>query len=68
MAKWHPSITVGRLMDAVERESCGRDNPGFCLACGKEAEGCEPDARNYECEQCGKRMVFGGAELLMRVA
>lgn len=38
---------------------------GACLACGKMADGCEPDARNYECECCGKRQVFGLEELLV---
>lgn len=41
------------------------DNPGFCLACGQEADGVEPDARRYECESCGARKVFGLEELLM---
>jgi hypothetical protein len=39
--------------------------PGFCLACGEEADGCEPDARQYECESCGERKVYGIEELLM---
>jgi hypothetical protein len=25
---------------------------------------CEPDARNYKCEACGERRVFGAAELV----
>ena len=41
---------------------------GFCLACGFEQDGCEPDARNYRCEDCGERQVFGAEEILvMRV-
>jgi len=62
---WHHSITLARVMDAAEREMFGLDNPGFCLACGNEQEGCEPDARNYECESCGDKQVFGAAELLL---
>ena len=38
---------------------------GFCLACGEQADGVEPDARRYECSCCGKRAVYGFAELVM---
>lgn len=51
-------------MDATKREMFGLDNPGFCVACGNEQEGCEPDAREYECDVCGKSTVYGAAELL----
>jgi hypothetical protein len=37
---------------------------GFCLACGFEQGGCEPDARRYECEACGEKQVFGPHEIL----
>jgi hypothetical protein len=67
MAKMHPSITIDRVAEACERQQTGLDNPGFCLACGEEAEGCEPDARNYECESCGEMKVFGAEELAMRL-
>ena len=40
---------------------------GFCIACGAEAYGVEPDARKYECEECGKPKVYGAEELLMMV-
>lgn len=63
--KMHPSITLDRVNDAVEREMFGTDNPGFCLACGEEQEGCEPDARRYVCESCGAHEVYGAAEVLM---
>ena len=62
---WHPSITVDRVAEAVERRMTTLDNPGFCLACGEEAMGCEPDAREYECECCGERQVYGSDELLI---
>lgn len=39
---------------------------GVCIACGEEAYGVEPDARNYTCESCGKPKVFGLEECLMR--
>lgn len=40
------------------------DLGGFCKACGAEAYGVEPDAREYECEECGERAVYGAAELI----
>lgn len=61
-------LTVDKIIEATERQMFGTDNPGFCLACGNEQEGCEPDARNYECEACGERKVFGASELIMMVA
>lgn len=45
----------------------GTDNPGFCVACGTEAEGCEPDARHYPCEHCGQSAVYGAEELLLHL-
>lgn len=62
--KLHPSITEERVAAAVQRQMTELDNPGFCIACGSEADGCEPDAREYECETCGKRKVYGAEELL----
>ena len=52
-------------MEALERASETLDNPGFCLNCGEDAEGVEPDARTYRCQSCGKRAVFGAEECLL---
>jgi hypothetical protein len=39
---------------------------GVCLACGEITYGgCEPDARGYPCDECGKNAVFGIAEALL---
>jgi len=38
---------------------------GFCTECGAERETCEPDAREYECEECGEASVYGAEELLI---
>lgn len=65
--KMHPSITPEMIMDAAERRMFSLDNPGFCIACGCEAEGCEPDARRYKCESCGEKAVYGAEELLMEI-
>ena len=53
-------VSLDRVMEAIESD----DNLGFCIACGGEAYGVEPDARGYECEACGKPKVFGAQELL----
>ena len=54
-------ITLDQIMVAVQDD----DGRGFCLACGAEAYGVEPDARRVECEECGKARVYGAEELLL---
>ena len=54
-------IDIDRILLAVE----SGDGEGFCTACGDEAYGVEPDARNYKCESCGEYWVFGAEELLI---
>ncbi len=63
----HKSLTLDRVMAAAESQMFGMENPGFCIECGEDADGCEPDARNYECEVCGERKVFGAAEIMLMV-
>ena len=41
---------------------------GFCVECGDQAYGVEPDARRYRCESCGASAVYGAEELLIRGA
>lgn len=57
-------VTLDQIMAAVEED----DSIGFCLACGSEVYGVEPDAREYECEGCGARKVYGAEELLIMFA
>lgn len=59
----HKSVTKDRVEEAVRRRLQSLDNPGFCLACGAEADGCEPDAQEYECEACGEPKVYGAEEI-----
>lgn len=40
-------------------------NEGFCICCGNIQDGCEPDARNYECDECGRKAVYGYGELAL---
>jgi hypothetical protein len=63
----HKSLTAERVEEAARRQMFGTDNPGFCIACGAEADGCEPDAEGYECEECGESAVMGASELLFLV-
>ena len=43
-----PRITLIRFLNWTAERDIGLSpaDPGFCLACGAEADGCEPDARN----------------------
>lgn len=66
--KVHSDVTVDRVIEAVERSNTSLGNPGFCIACGVDADGVEPDARKYECEACGEPCVYGAEELLMHLA
>jgi hypothetical protein len=55
-------------MMSLERviEAVGEDGRiGFCLKCGHEQGGCEPNAQNYKCESCGEHEVFGAERILM---
>lgn len=65
--KVHSSITEAVVMDACRRRMVTLDNPGFCIACGNEQGGCEPDARAYLCESCGRRAVYGAEELALEM-
>jgi DNA-directed RNA polymerase subunit RPC12/RpoP len=57
-------IDIDVVIDAVE----SGEYVGFCVKCGEEASGVEPDARKYECESCGERGVYGAEELLLMYA
>ena len=65
--KPHPTITEARVLEACQRHMTSLDDPGFCLACGNEQGGCEPDARRYRCEACGESQVYGAEELAMMI-
>jgi len=65
MKKKQLTIDIERVLEAVESEMFGLENPGFCLSCGEDADGVEPDARDYPCECCDEMSVFGAAEVLI---
>lgn len=59
----HPSITREAIVAAAEAD----DSLGFCVSCGQQTSGVEPDAREYKCESCGDLSVYGAEELLLHV-
>ena len=60
----HPSVTPERVCEAVQTYALSLENPGICIVCGNDAEGCEPDAEQYKCEHCEERGVYGAEQLL----
>ena len=58
-------IDLDALISAAEESMFGMGNAGFCIACGEERDGCESDARNYPCDACGERKVYGAPELIL---
>lgn len=55
-------LDIDAVIAAAENDE---DYIGFCLACGDEQYGVEPDARRYECESCGAHKVYGAQEILL---
>lgn len=49
----------------LENVMKGDNSEGWCLACGKPAQGVEPDARKYKCACCKADKVYGAEELLL---
>ena len=59
-------IDSERILAAVEETMFGNTaDLGFCVKCGEEHMGIEPDACNYECDYCGAHAVYGAEELLL---
>jgi len=55
-------ITEQEMNDIMYGGDYGR---GFCTKCGADRYDCEPDAENYECEECGAMAVYGAEVALM---
>jgi predicted RNA-binding Zn-ribbon protein involved in translation (DUF1610 family) len=52
-------------LDKEEYLEMRNDYMGICLACKDQACEIEPDAREYKCENCGEKKVYGIEELLL---
>jgi hypothetical protein len=58
-------VPVFASPDEIQEIMFEDNSIGFCIACGEEAYGVEPDARRYECESCEEKQVYGLEELVM---
>jgi hypothetical protein len=57
-------LSAARVMRAIRED----DTAGFCIECGDQVHGVEPDACGYMCEACHKPAVYGAEEILMQIA
>ena len=57
-------LDLDEILDAIARD----DSTGFCVECGADQGGCEPDARRYKCESCDALAVYGAEELVFMFA
>ena len=62
------ALNYDEIAAAAEEQTFGLGNDGFCVKCGHQQGDCEPDAREYECENCGEHAVFGAVELMMEMS
>lgn len=58
-------IIPKRFSAAKIEEAAMEGNIGFCVACGAEHDGVEPDARKYKCDCCGLSLVYGAEEIAL---
>ena len=58
-------LSMDRVLAAAEEAMVSLDNPGFCMACGHEHDGCEPDMQRGRCESCGASRVYGAEQLVI---
>ena len=61
-------LDLDDVIAACEARMTTSDDIGFCLNCGAENYGCEPDMRGGMCEDCGAPRVYGCEECLLMVA
>lgn len=54
-------ITAQLIIDAISNDL----NNGYCLLCGAEHDGVEPDAHGYQCDECGSHSVTGAEDIML---
>ena len=57
---YRPVLTT-KEMQHIMFDGCG----GFCLSCGRQTRGVEPDARKASCPSCKEEKLYGMEELLV---
>jgi len=62
------TLSLNEVLTAAQDAMTDLSNPGFCLSCGAQADGVEPDARGYTCEECGEAKVYGAEEIILMSA
>jgi hypothetical protein len=68
MTEMHKSVTVDRIIQTITENDTTLSNVGICIACGEDRDDCEPDAREYVCDECDEEKVYGAEELLLMIA
>jgi PHP family Zn ribbon phosphoesterase len=61
-------LNYKKIVAAANKAMKGLASPGFCVKCGKEYNGIEPDARKYPCAKCGSASVYGAEELVLMLS
>jgi len=56
-------LSLSRIINAVKKDN----GTGFCVKCGHTRKYCEPDARQYPCDNCKENKVYGAEECLFMV-
>ncbi len=57
------TISISELEELMD----GLSSDGICTACGNIQSDCEPDARNYVCEDCEEPRVFGMEQAVLEM-
>jgi len=56
---------MNNLFTLAQLREMDHEYQGGCLYCGAVRDCCEPDARAYDCEECGRKGVYGAAEIIL---
>lgn len=57
----YTSLDPDEIIELIREDS----SCGVCVKCGYQQYGVEPDARGYQCEDCGQNTVYGAEECLL---
>lgn len=60
-------ISIERIIEAIESSMIDLEMPGFCMACGADAYGIDPDADSLACEDCDAMAVCGAEYALILI-